>query len=63
MGVLMSKEQVKDFVLLMFWGTLGCLFLYWILTYKPSGDFFKLDEPVKKIQQKRFKALAESFKG
>ncbi len=61
----MSKAQVKDFVLLLFWGTLGCLFLYWILTYKPSGggDFFKLDEPVKKIQQKRFQALAESFKG
>ena len=59
----MSKAQVKDFVLLLFWGTLGCLFLYWILTYKPSGVFFKLDEPVKKIQQKRFQALAESFKG
>ena len=59
----MSKAQVKDFVLLFFWGTLGILFLYWIFTYKPSGDFFKLDEPVKKIQQKRFKALAESFKG
>ena len=59
----MSKAQVKDFVLLFFWGTLGCLFLYWILTYKPSGDFFKLDEPVKNIQQKRFQALAESFKG
>jgi len=59
----MSKEQVKDFVLLMFWGTLGILFLYWVITYKPSGDFFKLDEPVKNIQQKRFQALAESFKG
>jgi hypothetical protein len=63
MGVLMSKAQVKDFVLLFFWGTLGILFLYWVITYKPSGDFFKLDEPVKNIQQKRFQALAESFKG
>ena len=66
----MSKAQVKDFVLLLFWGTLGCLFLYWILTYKPSGDFFELDKPVKneqhdatKYDNKRFKALAESFKG
>jgi len=59
----MSKAQVKDFVLLFFWGTLGILFLYWVITYKPSGDFFKLDEPVKNIQQKRFQALAESFKG
>ena len=66
----MSKAQVKDFVLLLFWGTLGCLFLYWILTYKPSGDFFELDKPVKneqhdstKYDNKRFKALTESFKG
>lgn len=66
----MSKEQVKDFVLLLFLGTLGCLFLYWILTYKPSGDFFELDKPVKneqhdatKYDNKRFKALTESFKG
>ena len=59
----MSKAQVKDFVLLFFWGTLGILFLYWVITYKPSGDFFKLDEPVKNIHQKRFQALAESFKG
>ena len=66
----MSKEQVKDFVLLMFWGTLGILFLYWTITYKPSGDFFRLDEPTKnkhhdatKYDNKRFKALTESFKG
>ena len=66
----MSKAQVKDFVLLLFLGTLGCLFLYWILTYKPSGDFFELDKPVKneqhdatKYDNQRFQALKESFKG
>jgi len=46
-----------------FWTSLFCLFLYWATSYKPSGDFLKLDEPVKKIQKKRFKALTESFKG
>ena len=59
----MSKAQVKDFVLLLFWGILGILFLYWVLNYNPSGDFFELDKPVKNEQQKRFQALAESFKG
>lgn len=65
----MSKAQVKDFVLLMFWCILGILFLYWALTYKPSGDFFELDKPVKneqhdatKYDNKRFKALTKGFK-
>ena len=40
------------------------------MSYEPSGDFFELDKPVKneqhdatKYDNKRFKALTESFKG
>ena len=65
----MSKVQVKDFVLLMFWGILGILLLYWVMSYEPSGDFFRLDEPIKneqhdatKYDNKRFKALTKGFK-
>ena len=55
----MSKAQVKDFVLLMFWGTLGCLFLYWTITFNEKNnpifinDVYQLDnELAKKLTYK-----------
>ena len=40
-----------------------------MMSYEPSGDFFRLDEPIKneqhdatKYDNKRFKALTKGFK-
>lgn len=48
-----------------FWTSLFCLFLYWATSYKPSGDFFRLDETtnVSKDSSDRFKALKMGFSG
>ena len=66
----MSKAQGKNVLLMFFWSTLGILLLYWVMSYEPSGDFFELDKPANNIHHdatkydnKRFKALTESFKG
>ena len=40
----MSKGKGKNVLLVVFFSLLGFLFLYWVCTYKPSGDFFRLDE-------------------
>lgn len=49
-----------------FWTSLFCLFLYWAMSYKPKGDFFRLDETTHKTNKDssdRFKALKLGFKG